>query len=96
MKNILLSLVVGLTLFVLGVPVVHAETVECPAAPSIAAHYLHEQGIKAGSETFKNIISVISKQMGPQTDFNNEKACDTEDYERIVEFNVVNSLNFEK
>lgn len=96
MKTILLGLVVGLTLFVLGVPVAHAETVECPAAPSIAAHYLHEQGIKSGSETFKNVVSVISKQMGPQTDFNNVKACQTEDYKRLVEFNVVNSLTFNK
>ncbi|MCR4330211.1 MAG: hypothetical protein NUV65_06740 [Candidatus Roizmanbacteria bacterium] len=95
MKIALVGLVLGLTLFAV-VPLAHAEADECPAAPSIAAHYLHEQGIKSGSETFKNVVSVISKQMGPQTDFNNVKACDTEQYKRLVIFNVVNSLNYSK
>lgn len=95
MKIALVGLVLGLTLFAV-VPLAHAETIECPAAPSIAAHYLHEQGIKSGSETFKNVVSVISKQMGPQTDFNNVQACRTEEYKGLVIFNVVNSLNYSK
>jgi len=49
---------------------------QCPAAPSIAAHYLQELNIKAGSKTFKNIISLVAQNMGPTTYFNGIAACD--------------------
>jgi len=44
MKIALVGLVLGLILFTV-VPLAHAETIECPAAPSIAAHYLPSNGI---------------------------------------------------
>lgn len=50
---------------------------QCPAAPSIAAHYLQELGIKSGSRTFKNIVSLVAQHMGPTTDFDGVTACES-------------------
>lgn len=49
---------------------------QCPAAPSIAAHYLKELGIKSGSKLYQNVVSLVAKFMGPQTEFNGVTACD--------------------
>ena len=49
---------------------------QCPAAPSVAAHYLQGLGVKPGSATFKNVISLVAHHMGPQTDFDGVHACD--------------------
>jgi hypothetical protein len=56
------------------VPVAPPPT-ECPAAPSIAAAVLQTEGVKSGSTTFKNVISLVAKHMGPQTDFDGINAC---------------------
>jgi hypothetical protein len=57
---------------------------ECPAAPAVAVHYLQSLGVKSGSKTFKNIVSLVAKNMGPTTDFNSMSACD-EGYEGAVQ-----------
>lgn len=41
-----------------------------PPAPVIANRYLKELGLKAGSKQYKNIVSLVAHQMGPETDFN--------------------------
>ena len=59
--------------------------VDCPAAPSIAAHYLHfEKGIHPGSNTYQNIVSQVADHMGPQTDFDGINACTHPAYENAV------------
>lgn len=56
---------------------------QCPAAPSIAAHYLQSQSIKSGSKLFKNVISLVAQHMGPETNFDGIGACDS-GYETVV------------
>ncbi len=55
-----------------------------PAAPAIAAHYLQALGVKAGSPTFKNIVSSVAHHMGPETDFDGVAKEDPA-YEQTVE-----------
>ncbi len=55
-----------------------------PAAPAIAAHYLQDLGVKAGSPTFKNIVSSVAHHMGPETDFDGVAKEDPA-YEQTVE-----------
>lgn len=67
--------------------------IECPAAPSVAAHYLHfEKGVHPGSNTYQNIVSQVADHMGPQTDFNGINACTHPDYEDAVKAFVDNLL----
>ncbi|MEK7535750.1 MAG: hypothetical protein AAB590_01910 [Patescibacteria group bacterium] len=56
----------------------------CPAAPSYAAHYLQELGVKSGSKLYKNVVSLVAKHMGPTTDFDGIAACDEIPYEVAV------------
>jgi len=56
--------------------VLNVEVTQCPAAPSIAAHYLREMGVKSGSKMFTNIISLVADHMGPTTYFDGVGACD--------------------
>ncbi len=57
----------------------------CSAAPSYAAHYLKELGIKTGSKLYKNIVSLVAKRMGPANSFDGVEACDMPDYQTVVE-----------
>lgn len=57
---------------------------QCPAAPSVAAHYLQTLGIKSGSKIYKNIVSLVAQHMGPTTDFDGVHACDSVAYETAV------------
>jgi hypothetical protein len=67
----------------------------CPAAPSIAAHYLKDLGIRSGSKTFKNIVSLVADHMGPQTDFDGVMSCD-EGYADVVMTFVDAHMNVSK
>jgi hypothetical protein len=55
-----------------------------PAAPAVAVHYLQDLGVKAGSPTFKNIVSSVARHMGPETDFDGVAKEDPA-YEQTVE-----------
>ncbi len=72
------------------------EPEECPAAPSIAAHYLKDKGIKSGSKIYKNIISLVTAHMAPGTDFDGAVACATTAYARAVKAFVEGSLQVPK
>lgn len=70
-----------------------APVLDCPAAPSIAAAYLQNVlHIKAGSATFKNIISLVAQHMGPQTDFDGIHACQT-GYNTVVDAYALSKVN---
>jgi hypothetical protein len=49
---------------------------ECPAAPAIAAHYLHDHGVRPGTSTYNNIVAAVAAHMGPETDFDEFHKCD--------------------
>jgi hypothetical protein len=68
---------------------------ECPAAPSVAAHYLQMLGIKSGSKIFKNVISLVAGHMGPQTNFDGVKACDA-GYAPVVQAYVDSHMSVAK
>ncbi len=68
---------------------------ECPAAPSVAAHYLQLLGIKSGSKLFKNVISLVAGHMGAQTDFDGVKACDA-GYAPVVDSYVDSHMSVAK
>jgi hypothetical protein len=57
---------------------------ECPAAPSIATHYLKELDVKSGSKLYKNASSLVALHMGPQTDFDGVVACNVAAYATAV------------
>lgn len=57
---------------------------ECPAAPSIAAHYLKDQGYKPNSTTSKNIVSQVANAMTQGAVFEGIGKCD-EGYAEAVE-----------
>jgi hypothetical protein len=67
----------------------------CPAAPSIAAHYLQGLGIKSGSKLFKNVISLVAGHMGPQTYFDGVAACDA-GYAGVVEAYTASHMSVAK
>lgn len=58
----------------------------CPAAPSIAAKYLKSLGVKPGSSTEKNIISLVARFMGPQKNFGGVGACDSAYGAKVTSF----------
>lgn len=68
------------------------DETECPAAPAIAAKYLKELGIKAGSRNHKNVVSQVAKHMGPQKMFDGIGAC-TSAYGSTIENFVDNKLD---
>lgn len=72
-----------------------AEEEECPAAPAIAAHYLHDQGIHPGSSEYQNIVSQVADHMGPETDFDGYEKCDPEYAPAVEDFvqDLIDALN---
>jgi hypothetical protein len=68
------------------------ETTECPAAPAIAAHYLHDHGVRPGSSAYSNIVAAVAAHMGPTTDFDGIAKCDS-GYASAVEAFVQNLID---
>lgn len=68
---------------------------QCPAAPSVAAHYLKALGIKPTTKLYKNVISLVAGHMGAQTDFDGVKACDA-GYAAVVKAYVNSHLTVSK
>lgn len=68
---------------------------QCPAAPSIAAHYLQSLGVKSGSKIYKNVVSLVAQHMGPTTMFDGVEACNA-DYPSIVQYFVVSNMAISK
>jgi hypothetical protein len=65
---------------------------DCPAAPAIAAHYLHDHGVRPGTSTYDNIVAAVADHMGPETDFNGIGKC-AEGYAAAVEGFVQNLID---
>jgi hypothetical protein len=64
---------------------------DCPAAPSIAAHYLHfTLHIHPGSSSYQNIVSQVAHEMGPQSNFHGIGPCEAGYAAAVIAF--VNSL----
>ncbi len=62
-------------------------SLNCPAAPAVAAKYLKSTGTKPGSTLEKNIISLVAKKMGAQKNFDGTGACDKPAYDnKIIAF----------
>ena len=59
---------------------------DCPAAPSIAAHYLQTIGISPGSSEGHSIVSDVAHEMGPQTNFQGVGACDPAYAQKVKDF----------
>lgn len=49
---------------------------ECPAAPSIAAHYLKDQGVTPNDNVYKNIVAQVADHMGTGATFDGLDKCD--------------------
>lgn len=53
----------------------------CPAAPAVANKYLKSVDFKKTHKQYnksnKNIISLVAQKMGPETDFDGAKKCDS-------------------
>jgi len=70
---------------------VNSCSADCPAAPAIAAHYLHfTLHIHPGSSTYQNLISQVAHEMGPQSNFHGIGPCETGYQAAVIAF--VNSL----
>jgi hypothetical protein len=59
---------------------------EEPAAPAIAAAYLKELGVKSGSKLFKNVVSLVAHEMGPDTEFQGSNRCDNDYVSKVQDF----------
>jgi hypothetical protein len=60
---------------------------ECPAAPSIAARYLHfDLGIHPNTDEYDNIVAAVAAEMGPGTDFQGSAKCDADYADKVRAF----------
>ena len=39
------------------------STGECPAAPAITTHYLHDHGVKSNESLFNTIVNAVAQKM---------------------------------
>jgi hypothetical protein len=71
--------------------IVNSCVAECPAAPSIAAHYLHfTLNIHPGSSSYQNIVSQVAHEMGPDATFHGIGPCEAGYAAAVIAF--VNSI----
>jgi len=61
---------------------------ECPAAPSIAAAYLHSIGLKPNDDDYRNYVAQVAEEMGTEASFNGLLPCDSGYAAAVIAFLV--------
>jgi hypothetical protein len=69
---------------------ISSVVISCPAAPAVANAYMKEQGIKANTAAYKNVVAKVAQEMGPQTKFKGSFPCDPDYATKVQSFVTTN------